>query len=364
MGSLVRHKHSRLSLLLLLFLLPTGCSLGLDVADLEDRRCANDTACEERFGPGQRCQGIEGPEGGFCVPEEDFVCSSDEECDDRLFCNGTEVCNPDSDDADERGCVSPGIDLSDGVDCTVDFCDEAQDRIVHDPFAQCECVPGERDPCEALYSGNCVALAACNPDTFTCDIDAATEGTECDDGLDCTVDDQCDAQGQCQGTPQGERCDNGVLCDGREACVPQNPDADRRGCIPGDAAALEAAQGDDNPCTVFVCDESLENGPFRNVPTEACECMTTQDCKTPGFETGCQNVTCDPEAGYICVVNENAPVNLPGAPCDDGVECTLDDACNENGQCAGIPVDELCQEGQSCQPPSDLDDVLGCQPDL
>jgi endonuclease/exonuclease/phosphatase family metal-dependent hydrolase len=66
----------------------------------------------------------------LCNDELD-ICEhipSDLPCDDGLFCNGAETCNV------IFGCqagVAP--DCSDGVDCTVDACDEAADACAHDP---------------------------------------------------------------------------------------------------------------------------------------------------------------------------------------------------------------------------------------
>lgn len=53
-------------------------------------------------------------------------CASDVECDDGIFCNGAETCDP------ENGC-RPGVPpfCGDGDICTVDFCDEDAAMCIH-----------------------------------------------------------------------------------------------------------------------------------------------------------------------------------------------------------------------------------------
>ncbi len=60
-------------------------------------------------------------EGG----ESGAPCTGAAECDDDLFCNGVETC--------AGGFCSAGVppDLDDGVDCTVDSCDETADEVLH-----------------------------------------------------------------------------------------------------------------------------------------------------------------------------------------------------------------------------------------
>ena len=54
-------------------------------------------------------------DGGMCAGEP-------LDCDDGLWCNGQELCEP------VQGCVEgPPIDPDDGLDCTIDQCDEDND---------------------------------------------------------------------------------------------------------------------------------------------------------------------------------------------------------------------------------------------
>jgi hypothetical protein len=92
-------------------------------------------------------------------------------CDDALFCNGTEQCD------DALGC-QPGQPpaLEDGVVCTVDSCDEANDQILH--------VPNDAACDDALF---CNGAEQCEVN------DGCTAGVppSAADNLDCTLD-SCD----------------------------------------------------------------------------------------------------------------------------------------------------------------------------
>ncbi|MBX7194525.1 MAG: hypothetical protein K1X94_20885 [Sandaracinaceae bacterium] len=59
------------------------------------------------------------------LPDVPIECTRDGECDDGLFCNGTETC--------ELGrCASAPVDCDDGIACTVDSCSEDARLCVHD----------------------------------------------------------------------------------------------------------------------------------------------------------------------------------------------------------------------------------------
>jgi cysteine-rich repeat protein len=105
------------------------------------------------------------------------------DCDDGQFCNGPEVC-----DVLTGICDGTAPDLDDGIACTNDSCDEANDVIVNEPDASTCLADG---PCE---------VATCDPAASGCTIsllsdccgNGVVEGTEeCDDGNE-VVDDGCD----------------------------------------------------------------------------------------------------------------------------------------------------------------------------
>ena len=90
----------------------------------------------------ETCQLVVGCVQGEAVPVDDGIgCTvdecdsetktithkaSDELCDDGLFCNGSEKCDP------EKGCQAVlAPDSDDSIACTVDACDEGADEVTH-----------------------------------------------------------------------------------------------------------------------------------------------------------------------------------------------------------------------------------------
>ena len=180
-----------------------------------------------------------------CAP-----CVSDTECDDAAFCNGAETCNVSTGQC-EFG-TPPVVD--DGVGCTDDSCDEANDVVLNvpndglcdngafcngeetcDAINDCQigsppCDPSTEtcnevgDVCEPI---GCVSDAECNDAAFCNGAETCNLGTgQCvpgtpvnvDDGVSCT-DDSCDETNDVVvNAPNDGRCDNGAFCDGSETC--------------------------------------------------------------------------------------------------------------------------------------------------
>jgi hypothetical protein len=109
-----------------------------------------------------------------------FPCQTDAACDDGIFCNGAETCQP------ATGTCRPGTPPScdDGNSCTSDACVAAANSCVHG---------------------------------------FALDGTPCDDGAWCTVGETC-TSGQCGGASP-RNCEDGLLCttnacvESQQACV-------------------------------------------------------------------------------------------------------------------------------------------------
>lgn len=217
-----------------------GC--GFDGSALEERRCLDDLDCAAPW----RCL------GGFCQegrPRDDLTgaCASDADCDDGVFCDGVEVCDPAHPSADARGCA-PGAppEVDDGLACTVDLCDALKDAVVH--IATGDCCASD-DDCAALLNPGLCERAACDPDRGACALELAV-GAPCDDNISCTINDLCDASGACAGAPDDLRCDNGEACDGAEVCDPAS------GCAAGegeDGLACSPACGEEGVCEGGAC---------------------------------------------------------------------------------------------------------------
>jgi cysteine-rich repeat protein len=164
--------------------------------------CCSATCAFEAFGSpcndGDACTEVDSCDGsGLCEPGAPLAC------DDGVFCNGEETCDPGS------GCLAgtPPV-TDDGVGCTVDACDEGADAVLHTPDdSLCD---------DGLYcngSETCDAVADCQPgdppttdDGVSCTADSCDEANDsivhtpddllCDDADVCTVD-ICDAIADC-----------------------------------------------------------------------------------------------------------------------------------------------------------------------
>jgi hypothetical protein len=150
----------------------------------------------------------------------DAGCTDNADCDDGLFCNGTETCDS------VGGCqAGTTVDCDDGIDCTVDSCNETTDscdNVPNDGFCDdglfCNgsetCVDGtcqdEADPC--LPSDVCLedSDTCCTPSAEACEdgSDNDCDGyVDCDDLEDCGDDPAC-----VQCLPKRARCSSNEQC--------------------------------------------------------------------------------------------------------------------------------------------------------
>ncbi len=338
---LMRAHHHLLLVAALLLTAGLGSGCVFD-NQLDEQRCLNDSACTTRFGADFRCvdevcQKL-GP--ATCDLEEnpDQACQSR----DGFFCNGLEVCNPDSPDADAFGCVAgpvPGLD--DGVACTADYCDEdlpANQRIIHDPSG-CEC-QGDAI-CRALNSSPCVT-SSCHPTNFNCVTTPVEAGSSCDDGIACTVGTVCDESGACVAgadTLDDGVCDDDVFCNGEERCAPEEASADpASGCVAGTPPTAD----DGIECTIAVCNEAddrIEQDP------RACECTSVAECEARAAD--CHAYRCNAATAFTC--ERTGETLQSGTFCDDGASCTAQDTCRDGGVCAGTPVHQICAFSATCE---------------
>jgi hypothetical protein len=343
------------------------CDDALDMLVHEDTalcECDQDADCQ---GPCQRgvCdlqrQCTFAPlEAGVACEDDGAACTSDERCDgqgrcvgtpndalcdDGLYCNGAEVCDPGSARADADGCATGDEQpLDDGVACTLDACDEETDRATHDPAA-CECeTPGEACP---VPSSVCT-ISVCN-ERFECELQALALGSGCDDGAACTTDDQCDERGVCLGTPDEGACGDGLYCNGPERCDPTDPNADEvLGCVLDPEPTLD--DGDD--CTLDACDEA--NDRVTHARVDGClACDEDADCAPNECQLRghCEEGAC---------VFEPKP---EGAGCGSGAACDQS-ACDGEGACVPALDDGRCQAAcradAACAPEDPSADEEGC----
>ena len=199
----------------------------------------------------------------------------------------------------------------------------------------------------------------------TCQLVPVANQTPCDDGSGCTENDQC-FQGECQGTLLS--CDDGNACtDGAcneetgqceqvnntKSCDDGNPctgdDACNNGTCQGGASICDCTENadcakydDGNPCNgVQVC------------VANACEIDQASVVDCSNVVVGdCETAFCD-EADGICKVKNVED----GTDCDDGSQCTSNNACDA-GLCVGETI--KCEDGNECTEDGQCDPDSGC----
>jgi hypothetical protein len=171
-------------------------------------------------------------------------------------------------------------------------------------------------PCQTAV--DCVGLSdPCNQGTCVngvCTKVPANDFGACDDGLFCTENEAC-SNGVCGGgTPK--------VCPGADTCHIGICDEPSKTCkvLPGNDGN---ACSDGDPCTATA---ACQNG--------ACVQQTQKDCSF--LDGSCATGACDKVKGCIAVPDKD------GTPCDDGLYCTIGDAC-ASGVCTGKP--------NTCAPP-------------
>ncbi|MFO0586492.1 MAG: hypothetical protein U0441_03070 [Polyangiaceae bacterium] len=269
---------------------------------------------------------------------------NDNACQDGLFCDGVEVCDP-MNGAPGTGCVAGlAVGCDDGIACTADACDEAAKGCAHTPnSALCD---------DGMFCNGaevCVLGLGCQ----------AGAPVGCDDGRSCTIDACNEVQKMCSHVPNNAACNDGLACNGVETCSGNGPAP--TGCVAG---APIPCGSDGIACTVDACDEA------------------TVTCKHTPNNAACNNgLICTPAAGGCapppqCQVsadcNDNNACNgaetcvmgqcQPGAPvsCNDNIDCTIDSCDPANGACSHAPNNAVCDDGFTCDGIETCDAQTGC----
>ncbi|RME38100.1 MAG: hypothetical protein D6788_08090, partial [Planctomycetota bacterium] len=194
---------------------PVVCDNGLFCDGVET--CDSASGCQAGTPP---CS-----EGQACDEDNDRCrtpCTIDADCDDGLFCNGTEACVNDF--------CEPGTppDCDDGVDCTVDSCDEDNDVCVNTADdSACDdgvfCNGAETcDPASGCQPGTppCAdPTPLCNETADQCDQCASID--DCDDNDPCTFNSCILVEGEgrrCRFTPDTNDSDNDGTLDCQDGC--------------------------------------------------------------------------------------------------------------------------------------------------
>jgi hypothetical protein len=166
---------------------------------------------------------LNGP-SGIALFDGTPTCTSDADCDDGQFCNGTETCDIGTGNCVAVSACPPAID---GCVTRNASCDELNDVCVDfadDSLCDDGLFCNGTETCE-LATGNCVAVSACPPAidgcvtrNASCDqlndvcVDFADDSL-CGDSISCT-DDSCNlATGLCENDPNNALCSPGEVCD-------------------------------------------------------------------------------------------------------------------------------------------------------
>jgi len=225
-------------------------------------------------------------------------CTSNDECQDDLFCNGEEICNLDS-GLCESGTPADCSILDD--QCGQGICDLISDSCIITP----ENNLGICDDGDACTTGDFCLVGRCMGGS---PIVCADDGNACTNDLGCNP-----ATGSC--TFEDVVCaDDGNACTNDLGCDP-----DTGSCIFEDVPISPPTFCDDgNACTP----EGVCLG-------AQCFVIGTTDCSASANE--CNAAMCDPDSGCF-----SSPTN-EGGSCDDGNSGTQNDVCT-GGMCSGDSV--------------------------
>jgi hypothetical protein len=318
-----------------------ACNEALDQCDHApvDAACADGVFCngQETCNPQLGCQG-----GAPVACDDNLSCTLDScdealqqcvhtsvnaGCDDGLFCNGQETCDPAG--SPPSGCKlgAAVVCPSDGIACTIDACNEASKLCVSTPdntkcastefcIAQQGCTPAP----SCSNSAECQDGNLCNG-AEACIGGLCRRGQEvnCNDGLVCTVDDCNPSTGACSHAPTNAVCDDGLICNGVESC------STVFGCIAG--TPIDCS--DTIACTVDLCQEPT--GTCTHAPLDF-GCDDNKLCN--GVEICDPTMGCQPGAPFVCP--------------NSGVGCNVEVCDPLINACKPIPHDELCPCGQTC----------------
>ncbi len=271
-------------------------------------------------------------------PDADTSCVADDECDDGLFCNGTERCvagsctpgsAPCAGGCEEEGdrcevacATTPDADGDgeDSIECGGTDCDDSDADVSSSAPEVCD-GEGRDEDCDPTTFGDRDADGDGYVDALCCNGDAC--GDDCDDSLASVHPTEAES---CDGLDND--CDGSVDEDGLETFVPDadgdgygtdDPGAETRmGCEPPAGFAAAATDCDDG-------EASIHPGAFDR-------------CDEAEIDEDCSGDANDPPGGCACISGATRTCPFPGA-CAASTQLCVD------GQWAGcglLPTEEIC----------------------
>ncbi|MFT4571388.1 MAG: hypothetical protein ACI8TX_001683 [Hyphomicrobiaceae bacterium] len=332
---------------------PSGCVYSARCDDGID--CTVDSCVEgdcTNAPDDQMCNDQNGCTDDICIAEIGCASSNNTAgCDDAKFCTVDDTC-------DAGVCLGAVRDCDDAVGCTDDSCDELGDACVQAPSdATCDdgafcngdetcdlvsdCQAGVATDCTDLDSActsgvcddgvdGCVSVAisedeACDDGLVSTENDRCVNGfcigddVDCSDGFPCTADRFDQELERCVSTPDDAVCNDRQFCNGDETCSVES------GCLAGEQVDCSAGDG---TCVAGACNEVIDR------------------C---GVAAANEGVACDD--GMFCTVDDACTAGVctgPERDCADEVSCTLD-GCNDTvDECRNIAQDLRCDDDLFC----------------
>jgi len=276
------------------------CDIDLNKIGWSDR--SDDAPCED----GNPCTFGDYCKKGTCKKGLKSTCDDQNDCT-VDSCQATVGCI----NAPASGSCDDGNPCTPESVCTGGVCHSiAEDCDDDNPCTTDTCLP-DLGCAHVAFQGACEDGDACT-DEDTCVESTCVPGapTFCSDDTECT-DDHCDAVFGCYHTLVESACCSGAvhLCDDGNPCTNDSCNTTTFAC--NNTPHTDYCD-DGNPCTVDdACNNAVCEAGFANDCNDGNPC-TTDFCDE---SVGCQN----PQ--FI-------------GPCDDGIECTVDETCID-GQCVG-----------------------------
>ena len=270
-------------------------------------------------------------------------------CDDGDACTNSDKCVL-VDEGPEIKCAGEPLDCDDSNSCTVDSCNEQEGCKF---AAMADGMNCDLPPNYCGEKGKCLEGECLDDDVVVCD-----------DNLACTTD-TCDG-GECKHTPDHSACDDANVCTD-DSCDPGS------GCVhppklgefEGKLCCEEVENCDDgNACTADACND-LWHCAFEPLTGTGCDdglFCTVDDACADGLCTGADNPCSDEIECTVDSCDDDQDLCLhdtDDAACDDQVECTVN-SCDAELGCQFATDDSLCIDDFDCTTDT-CDAVEGCQ---